>query len=79
MTSNVHCVELEKFAVPGMRIKVRWFPDGVSNKQVWRAPSNILSLSRVVGGPVLHRNVSKDSPNSIDVQASIDSLVKSNE
>jgi AraC-like DNA-binding protein len=63
MTCNVQCVELEKFAVPGMRIKVRWFPDGVSNKQVWRAPSNILSFSRVVGGPALHRNESKDSPN----------------
>jgi AraC family transcriptional regulator len=63
MTCNVHCVELEKFAVPGMRIQVRWFPDGVSNKQVWRAPSNILSFSRVFGGPVLHRNVSKDSAN----------------
>jgi AraC-like DNA-binding protein len=63
MTCSVHCVELEKFAVPGMRIKVRWFPDGVSNKQVWRAPSNILSFSRVVGGPVLHRSESKDSAN----------------
>ena len=62
MTCSVHCVELGKLAVPGMRIKVRWFPDGVSKERVWRAPSNILSFSRVVGGPVLHRSVSKDSP-----------------
>src|SRR5438874_1967194 len=62
MTHTIQCVELGKFAVPGMRIKVRWFPGGANNQQVWRATSNILSFSRVVGEPVLHRNVSNDSP-----------------
>jgi AraC-like DNA-binding protein len=61
MTRNIRCTELADFAVPGMRIKVRWFPDGVSNSHVWRAPSNILTLSRVVGEPILHRDVSKRS------------------
>jgi AraC-like DNA-binding protein len=59
MSDNVHCVELGKLAVPGMRIKVRWFPAGANNRQVWRAPSNILSFSRVVGEGVQHRDVSK--------------------
>jgi len=62
MSRNIQCVELGKLAVPGMRIKVRLFPDGANNQQVWRASSNILSFSRVVGEPVLHRNVSEDSP-----------------
>jgi AraC-like DNA-binding protein len=62
MTRNNQCVELGKFAVPGMRIKVRWFPNGANNQQVWRAKSNILSFSRVVGESVSHRNVSNDSP-----------------
>ena len=64
MTDNIHCVELGKLAVPGMRIKVRWFPAGSSNRQVWRAPSNILSFSRVVGEAVQHRDVSKH-PSSV--------------
>jgi AraC-like DNA-binding protein len=59
MTDNIHCVELGKLAVPGMRIKVRWFPEGANNSQVWRASSNILSFSRVVGEAVQHRDVSK--------------------
>ena len=61
MTNNIQCVELGKFSVPGMRIKVRWFPEGAHNNNVWRAPSNILSFARVVGEPVLHRDVSKHS------------------
>lgn len=60
MTCNVPCVELGQLAVPGMQIKVRLFPGGANNQQVWRAPSNILSFSRVVGEPVLHRNASSD-------------------
>jgi AraC-like DNA-binding protein len=59
MTDHIHCVELGKLSVPGMRIKVRWFPDGANDKQVWRASSNILSFSRVVGDDVQHRDVSK--------------------
>jgi AraC-like DNA-binding protein len=61
MTHNIQCVELGKLSVPGMRIKVRWFPEGVNNNSVWRAPSNILSFARVVGEPVLHRDASKRS------------------
>jgi AraC-like DNA-binding protein len=61
MTRDIVCEELGGFAVPGMRIKVRWFPGGVSNSHVWRAPANILSFSRVIGEPVLHRDVSKRS------------------
>jgi AraC-like DNA-binding protein len=59
MTDPIHCVELGKMAVPGMRIAVRWFPAGANNRQVWRAPSSILSFSRVVGEAVQHRDVSK--------------------
>jgi len=59
MTHQVQCVELGKLAVPGMRIKVRWFPEGANNNNVWRASSNILSFTRVVGDRVLHRDVSK--------------------
>lgn len=62
MTCNVRYLELGKFAVPGMRVKVRWFPHGANDEHVWCASSNILSFSRVVGAPVLTRNVSKDSP-----------------
>jgi AraC family transcriptional regulator len=46
MTRNNQCVELGRLAVPGMRIKVRWFPNGANTQQVWRARSNILSFSR---------------------------------
>jgi AraC-like DNA-binding protein len=59
MTDHIHCVELGKLAVPGMRVKVRWFPAGARNRQVWCARSNILSFSRVVGEAVQHRRVSK--------------------
>jgi AraC-like DNA-binding protein len=59
MTDHIHCVELGQLAVPGMRIKVRWFPAGANNRQVWRARSSILSFSRVVGEGVQHRDVSK--------------------
>jgi AraC-like DNA-binding protein len=59
MTDHIHCVNLGQLAVSGMRIKVRWFPAGANNRQVWRAPSNILSFSRVVGEAVQHRDVSK--------------------
>ena len=59
MTHRIHCVELGNVAVPGMRIKVRWFPDGARDDQVWRASSNILSFRRVVGEPIQHRDVSK--------------------
>jgi AraC-like DNA-binding protein len=59
MRRDIRCEELGNFAVPGMRIKVRWFPEGSYNGHVWRAPSNILSFSRVIGEPILHRDVSK--------------------
>lgn len=59
MTHHIHCVELGQLAVPGMRIKVRWFPAGADNRQVWHARSNILSFSRVVGEAVRHRVVAK--------------------
>jgi AraC-like DNA-binding protein len=55
MTTQVQCVELGRLSVPGMRIKVRWFPEGAPDEQIWRAPSNILSFSRVIGDAVLHR------------------------
>lgn len=58
MRDQIHCVELGKLAVPGMDIVVRWFPAAANNRQVWRAPSNILSFSRVVGDAVQHRCVS---------------------
>jgi AraC-like DNA-binding protein len=61
MTHNIQCVELGKLSVPGMRIKVRWFPEGADTKKVWRAPANILSFSRVVGEAVQHRDVSKSA------------------
>jgi AraC-like DNA-binding protein len=61
MTDQVQCVELGRLAVPGMRIKVRWFPAGTNNRQVWRAPSNILSFSRVVGEAIEHRDASTPS------------------
>jgi AraC-like DNA-binding protein len=61
MTHRIRCVELGNVAVPGMRIKVRWVPDGARDDKVWRAPSNILSFRRVVGEPVQHRDVSKRS------------------
>jgi AraC family transcriptional regulator len=57
MKDDIHCVNLGQLAVPGMRIKVRWFPAGANNTQVWRARSSILSFSRVVGEPVQHRDV----------------------
>jgi AraC family transcriptional regulator len=59
MTDHIHCIELGQLTVPGVRIKVRWFPEGANNGQVWRASSNILSFSRVVGEAVEHRDVSK--------------------
>jgi AraC-like DNA-binding protein len=61
MRSGIQCVELGKFSVPGMRIKVRWFPDGVSDQRVWRARSNILSFSRVFGDSISHGDVANDS------------------
>ena len=64
MTHNIQCVELGKLSMPGMRIKVRWFPDGVNDQRVWRARSNILSFSRVFGDSVSHGNVSNESSNS---------------
>jgi AraC family transcriptional regulator len=44
-----------------MRIQVRWFPEGASNKKVWCATSNILSFTRVVKQRDLHR----DAANSL--------------
>ena len=61
MTDHIHCTELGHVAVPGMRIKVRWFPGGANNGQVWRARSSILSFSRVIGEPVQHRDLAKRS------------------
>lgn len=58
MTSQGDCIELGKMAVPGMRIKVRWFPGGLTRQERWRAPSNILTFSVVLGEPVLLRNLS---------------------
>lgn len=63
MTRNIQCVELGKFSVPGMRVRVRCFPQGTTDKQLWRASSNILSFSRVIGEPVLHRDVSRVQSN----------------
>jgi AraC-like DNA-binding protein len=59
MTRNIQCVELGRLSVPGMRVKVRWFPQGANDERVWRASSNILSFSRVIGDPILHRDASK--------------------
>jgi AraC-like DNA-binding protein len=59
MTAHIHCVQLGQLEVPGMRIKVRWFPAGANRSQVWHARSSILSFSRVIGEPVQHRDVSK--------------------
>jgi AraC-like DNA-binding protein len=61
MKGHIHCIELGQLAVPGMRIKVRWFPEGANGGRVWHPRSNILSFSRVVGEPVLHRDVAKRS------------------
>ena len=61
MTNETNCVELGRLAVPGMRIKVRWFPAGANNRQVWHAPSSILSFSRVIGDTVQHRDMAKSS------------------
>ncbi len=61
MTVPIHCTELGQLAVPGMRIKVRWFPEGANNGQVWHARSSILSFSRVIGEPVQHRDAAKRS------------------
>jgi AraC-like DNA-binding protein len=61
MTEHIHFAELGHVAVPGMRIKVRWFPEGANNGQVWHARSSILSFSRVIGEPVQHRDVAKRS------------------
>jgi AraC family transcriptional regulator len=59
MTDHIRCVELGQLTVPGVRIKVRWFPEGANNGRVWRASSNILSFSRVLGEAVEHREVSQ--------------------
>jgi AraC-like DNA-binding protein len=56
MTRHVQCVELGNVSVPGMRVKVRWFPQGVSDHRVWRARSNILTFSRVLGDSLPHGN-----------------------
>ena len=61
MPNHVHCVDLGQLTVPGMRIKVRWFPAGANNQQVWHARSSILSFSRVVGKAVQHRDVARRS------------------
>jgi AraC-like DNA-binding protein len=63
MTHPIQCVELGQLSVPGMRVKVRWFPEGVNDHRAWRARSNILSFSRVFGDSVSHRNVSSESSN----------------
>lgn len=60
MKSDIRCIDLGQLSVPGMRIKVRWFPEGVDDHRVWRARSNILSFSRVMGdslstGPLVFR------------------------
>jgi AraC-like DNA-binding protein len=59
MADHVRCVKLGQLAVPGVRIKVRWFPAGANNRQVWRARSSILSFSRVIGEAVEHRDLTK--------------------
>jgi len=61
VTYQIHCVELGRLAVPGMRIKVRWFPAGANNGQVWQTRSGILSFSRVIGEAVQHRDLAKRS------------------
>jgi AraC-like DNA-binding protein len=61
VTDHIDCVELGQLAVPGMRIKVRWFPAGANTGQVWRARSSILSFSRVIGEVVQHRDVANQS------------------
>jgi AraC family transcriptional regulator len=57
VASEVDCVVLGQLSVPGMRIKVRWFPAGIRTQKLWRAPSNILTFSLVRGEPILLRNV----------------------
>jgi AraC-like DNA-binding protein len=61
MPDHVRCAVLGQLAVPGMRIKVRWFPAGANNQQVWQARSSVLSFSRVVGEGVQHRDMAKHS------------------
>ena len=60
MASETSYVELGQLEVPGMRIKVRWFPGGATKQEIWRAPSNILTFSIALGEPALLR--SEDSP-----------------
>ncbi len=62
MKSHIQCIELGKFSVPGMRIKVRWFPQGVSDHRMWSARSNILSFSRTLGDCVSRAKASSASP-----------------
>jgi AraC family transcriptional regulator len=57
VASEIDCVVLGQLSVPGMRIKVRWFPGGMRKRERWRVPSNILTFSRVRGEPNLVRNV----------------------
>jgi AraC-like DNA-binding protein len=57
MKSDIQCIELGQLSVPGMRIKVRWFPEGVNDHRVWCAHSDILSFSRVFGDSISHGNV----------------------
>jgi AraC-like DNA-binding protein len=61
--THIQCVELGQLSVPGMRIKVRWFPDGVNDHRVWRARSNILTFSRVFGDSTSHGNASNEPSN----------------
>jgi AraC-like DNA-binding protein len=56
MTRHIHHIELGKFSVPGMRVAVRWFPTGAKDRQIWRASSDILTFSRIVGEPVVRRD-----------------------
>ena len=61
MTHHAQCVELGDLSVPGMRVKVRWFPDGITDHREWRARSNILSFSRVFSP---HGNGSNETSSS---------------
>jgi AraC-like DNA-binding protein len=63
MKSDVHCIDLGQLSVPGMHIKVRWFPEGVNDLRVWHARSNILSFSRVFGNGISPGKVSAESSN----------------
>ncbi len=60
MTNNIRCVEFGKLSVPGIHITVRWFPDGLNDRRVWRARSNILSFSRVFGDSISQANASNE-------------------